>query len=168
MVVGSSGEERSRMPLLKAKSRLAVSTTTTSSMYGPTETVAPLITANVSQRSRNFLKVSPGRIMPTVNQIGVHPFNTRKETLQILLATWHHRTNVCAFSASTPYEASNHHGIGGEAVLYITPTTHPPVASTLLWALAEVLTKERVTENGKINHFEISDEDVKETGLFRP
>lgn len=118
--------------------------------------------SNFGVKHLDELVASKPRILPLVNQIEVHPFNTR--------------TNIT--------EACRKHGILVEAYAPLARALrmeHPVIVSLsrkysctpaqlmVRWSLQhgfiplpKSVSKERIEANGNINHFEISDEDMQQ------
>lgn len=118
--------------------------------------------SNYGVKHLEELMAAQPRIMPAVNQIEVHPFNTR--------------TNITSFCQQ--------HGILVEAYAPLVRALrmkHPTIASLaqkyhctpaqllIRWSLQhgyiplpKSASKERIEANGNVSHFEISDEDMRQ------
>ncbi|ETI26453.1 hypothetical protein G647_03230 [Cladophialophora carrionii CBS 160.54] len=117
--------------------------------------------SNFGVKHLDELAASKPRIMPAINQIEVHPFNTRTEIVQ---ACQKHGILVEAYAPLARALRMQHPTIVSLSKRY----NCTPAQLMIRWSLQhgyiplpKSISKDRIEANGNNSHFEISDEDMK-------
>jgi len=117
--------------------------------------------SNFGVKHLDELMASKPRIKPAVNQIEVHPFNTRTNIVE---ACQKHGILVEAYAPLARALRMKHPTIVSLAKKY----NCTPAQLMVRWSLQhgyiplpKSVSQERIVQNGDISHFEITDEDVQ-------
>ncbi|KAI1622582.1 alcohol dehydrogenase [Exophiala viscosa] len=117
--------------------------------------------SNFGVKHLDELAASKPRIMPAINQIEVHPFNTRTDIVE---ACRKHGIIVEAYAPLARALRMKHPTIASLSKKY----NCTPAQLMVRWSLQhgyiplpKSVSKERITSNGEISHFEIAGDDMQ-------
>ncbi|KAM3420644.1 hypothetical protein BST61_g3900 [Cercospora zeina] len=117
--------------------------------------------SNYGEKHIDELLSSKPRILPTVNQIEVHPFNTRSALTQycmknnIVVEAYAPLARALRMKHPVIVELANKYGCTSGQLLVKWSLQHGYVP------LPKSVRKERIVENAQIEHFDISEEDLQ-------